>query len=79
MPPAVIETKKEIIEEPEKEAKKEDEEFVGGICPVAPVLWLFGLHKAKKPAIHGKMMTKDEIMAEVQAQKVNMQWSAKHK
>ena len=26
----------------------------GGItaCPVAPILWLFGLHKAKKPANH---------------------------
>ena len=43
------------------------------LCPVAPFLRLFGLHKGK-PSNHPSAQTKDEIVAEVTAAtKVKMQ------
>ena len=53
----------------EQEEKDEDKES-GGIsaCPVAPVLWLFGLHNAKKPKNHEKL-SKEEILKEISEQK----------
>ena len=77
MPAATIVTKEETIEVPKKAVSAKDDEE-SGVCPVAPILWLFGLHNAKKPAAHGSLMSRDEIMAEVSAQKVKMQWSTEH-
>jgi len=55
----------EKIEKDEKAAKEAEGENSGiSACPVAPVLWLFGLHKAKKPANH-PTLSKEELLKEV--------------
>ena len=51
----------------EQEKEADDKEGISA-CPVAPVLWLFGLHKAKKPKNHPNL-SKEEIMKEVNEQK----------
>ena len=54
----------------QKEEQEEKDKESGGIsaCPVAPVLWLFGLHNAKKPKNHEKL-SKEEILKEISEQK----------
>ena len=53
-----------------KDETEEKDKESGDIsaCPVAPVLWLFGLHKAKKPKNHEKL-SKEEILKEITEQK----------
>ena len=49
---------KQEVEKIEQQDEVEEDKEEGGIaaCPIAPVLWLFGLHKAKKPANHAKLV-----------------------
>ena len=67
MEPIVVkEEPKEVVMA--KEDVKEEKKGDISMCPVAPILWLFGLHKAKPPAGHMNM-NKEEVMEYLNSEK----------